>query len=68
MDRHLLCNQDEESECCIRFYTKLPGDDPKFHLYIDGGPLAANSSNTQSYNADMLTDALSEWRRLSELA
>lgn len=36
-------------------YIKQPGDDPEFQLHIDG-------IHTRSYNADQLTDALSEWR------
>jgi hypothetical protein len=49
-------------------YIQSPGDEPKFHLYIDGGPLAAKSRKTNSYNADQLGDALVEWRRVAELA
>ena len=49
-------------------YVKAPGDAPKFHLFIDGGPLATKSINTRSYDVDQLTDALAEWRQLADLA
>ena len=39
-------------------YIKQPGEDPEFQLHIDG-------ICTQSYNADRLGDALTEWRNIA---
>lgn len=49
-------------------YVQSPGDEAEFHLFIDGGPLAAKSKKSKSYTAGKLTDALAEWRRLAGLA
>jgi hypothetical protein len=46
-------------------YIKAPGHDPEFRLYIDGGPLAAKSTEIQCYNADQLSDALTRWQQLA---
>jgi hypothetical protein len=42
-------------------HVRRPGDDPEFQLRIDG--ICA-----RSYNADRLTDALSEWRAIAARA
>jgi hypothetical protein len=39
-------------------YIRQLGEDPEFQLHIDG-------IRTQSYNADRLGDALSEWRKIA---
>jgi hypothetical protein len=42
-------------------YIKRPGDEPEFRLRI-------NSIDTQTYNADQLTEALIEWRAIAARA
>jgi hypothetical protein len=49
-------------------YVRSPGDDPEFRLYLNAGSLSEKSGISQSYNADQLTDALTEWRHLAERA